>query len=107
MASCCAGPATALLVGGRSACSSSRGRLLSLLWTPYSATAIDIAGKLRLPSAGHWLGTDHFGRDIALDADGGAQNAVAVALVAVGFGCVLGVPLGALAAARRGWLDER
>ncbi len=80
--------------------------LLSLAWTPNSATAIDIAAKLRLPGPDYWLGTDHFGRDIASMLMVGAQNAVAVALVAVGFGMVLGVPLGALAAARRGWLDE-
>ena len=36
----------------------------------------------------------------------GATNSVVVALVAVGIGLGLGVPLGALAAARRGWLDE-
>ena len=44
--------------------------LVSLFWTPYDVTALDIAAKLQPPSAAHWFGTDHFGRDIALDADG-------------------------------------
>ena len=38
--------------------------LLSLVWTPWSPYEIDIAAKLRPPSAAHWLGTDSFGRDI-------------------------------------------
>ena len=80
--------------------------LLSLFWTPYPVEAINIAGRLQTPSATHWFGTDHFGRDILSMLMVGAANSVAVALVAVGIGLGLGVPLGALAAARRGWLDE-
>ncbi len=80
--------------------------LLSLAWTPYSVTDLDIAGKLMPPSAAHWLGTDHFGRDVLSMLMVGTHNSVAVALVAVGIGAGFGVPLGALAAARRGWVDE-
>ena len=80
--------------------------LLSLAWTPYPVTDLDIAGKLKPPSAAHWLGTDHFGRDVLSMLMVGTHNSVAVALVAVGIGAGFGVPLGALAAARRGWVDE-
>ena len=80
--------------------------LLSLVWTPHAVTDLNIAGKLQGPSAAHWLGTDHFGRDLVSMLMVGATNSVVVALVAVGIGLGLGVPLGALAAARRGWLDE-
>lgn len=80
--------------------------LLSLVWTPHAVTAIEIANKLQGPSAAHWLGTDHFGRDLVSMLMVGASNSVAVALVAVGIGLGLGVPLGALAAAKRGWIDE-
>ncbi|MFO1141473.1 MAG: ABC transporter permease, partial [Amaricoccus sp.] len=38
--------------------------LLSFVWTPYDVAALDIAGKLRPPSAAHWMGTDHLGRDV-------------------------------------------
>lgn len=80
---------------------------VSLVWTPYDVTALSIADKLRPPSAAHWLGTDHFGRDIASMLMAGARTSIAVALVAVGIGMGLGVPLGLLAAARRGgWVDE-
>ncbi|PRD45077.1 peptide ABC transporter permease [Phyllobacterium phragmitis] len=80
--------------------------LLSFVWTPYDATAIDIAAKLQAPSATHWLGTDHFGRDILSMIMVGSRNSIAVALLAVGIGAGLGIPLGLSAAARGGWLDE-
>ncbi|MCG8361281.1 MAG: ABC transporter permease, partial [Kiloniellales bacterium] len=80
--------------------------LVSLVWTPHSVTAIDIAIKLQPPTAAHWLGTDHFGRDLVSMLMVGATNSVAVALVEVGIGLGLGVPLGLLAAAKRGWIDE-
>lgn len=80
--------------------------LLSLVWTPYDATAIDIAAKLQGPSAAHWFGTDHFGRDILSMIMVGSRNSIVVALVAVGIGASVGIPLGLLAATRGGWLDE-
>ncbi len=80
--------------------------LLSLVWTPYDPAAISIPDRLLSPSALHWLGTDHFGRDELSMLMEGARNSMAVALIAVGVGVGLGVPLGLLAAARRGWLDE-
>ncbi|KAA5604990.1 ABC transporter permease [Roseospira marina] len=80
--------------------------LLSLVWTPHDPTAMDIAHRLADPSATHPLGTDHFGRDTLSQLMAGARVSIAVSLVAVGLGAGLGVPLGLLAAARRGWLDE-
>ncbi len=80
--------------------------LVSLFWTPYPVADIDIASKFQAPSAAHWLGTDHFGRDVLSRLMVGATNSVMVAIVAVAVGAGLGVPLGALAAARREWLDE-
>jgi peptide/nickel transport system permease protein len=80
---------------------------LSFVWTPGEVTALSIPDRLQPPSAAHWLGTDHFGRDIASMLMVGARTTIAVALVAVGIGMGLGVPLGLVAAARPGgWLDE-
>ncbi len=79
---------------------------IALVWTPYDVTALAIADKLQPPSAAHWLGTDHFGRDIGSMLMAGAQTSIAVALVAVGIGMGLGVPLGLLAAAHRGSLID-
>jgi peptide/nickel transport system permease protein len=80
--------------------------VLSLLWTPHAATEIDVANKLLLPNASHWLGTDSLGRDIVSLLIVGSRNAIAVGLIAVGIGVGVGVAAGLLAAARRGWVDE-
>lgn len=81
--------------------------LISFVWTPYDFAALDIPNKLEPPNAQHWFGTDHFGRDMFSMIMVGARTSIAVALVAVGIGMALGVPLGLTAAARKGsWLDE-
>ena len=76
--------------------------LLSFVWTPHSAIELDIAGKLQLPSAVHWLGTDSLGRDVLSLLIVGSRVSIAVGLVAVGIGIVFGVLLGLLAAVRGG-----
>ena len=80
--------------------------LVSLVWTPHSATAIDVAHKLAPPSPEHWLGTDHFGRDVASMIMVGAQNSILVGAVAVAIGITIGVAGGLVAAARGGWVEE-
>ncbi|MEM1067140.1 MAG: ABC transporter permease [Pseudomonadota bacterium] len=81
--------------------------LLSFLWTPHDHTVLTIAERMRPPDADHWLGTDHFGRDILSMIMVGARTSIAVAIVAVGIGILIGVPLGLFAAANRGgWIDE-
>ncbi|MES0862200.1 ABC transporter permease [Ruegeria sp. SCPT10] len=81
--------------------------LVSFVWTPYDFAALNIPEKLQPPSTQHWFGTDHFGRDMFSMIMVGARTSIAVALVAVGIGMALGVPLGLTAAARKGsWLDE-
>lgn len=81
--------------------------LLSFLWTPYDVEVLDIPARLKTPNATYWFGTDHFGRDIFSMIMVGARTSIAVAIVAVGIGILLGVPLGLAAAANHGsWLDE-
>lgn len=81
--------------------------LVSFIWTPFDHTAMDIPSKLQRPNGLHWLGTDHFGRDIFSMIMVGARTSIAVALVAVGIGMGIGIPLGLTAAAQQGsWLDE-
>jgi peptide/nickel transport system permease protein len=80
--------------------------VVSLFWTPHSAYDIVILDRLKAPSASHWLGTDQFGRDILSMLMVGAQNSITVGVVAVGIGLVAGVILGAIASARRGWVEE-
>ena len=80
--------------------------LLSLVWTPYPTTALDIAARLEPPSAAHLLGTDAYGRDVLSQLMAGARTALAVAVSSCALGLGLGAPLGLLAAARRGWVEE-
>jgi peptide/nickel transport system permease protein len=79
---------------------------VSAVWTPHSPVDIDVPHKLEGLSAAHWLGTDSLGRDIASLLLVGAQNSIAVGLIAVGIGMAFGVSLGLLASARRGWVEE-
>ena len=79
---------------------------VSLVWTPWSPYEIDMAAKLQLPNAQHWLGTDPFGRDVTSLLLVGARNSILVGVIAVGIGLATGTALGLLAAARRGWLEE-
>jgi len=79
---------------------------LSFVWTPYAVGTLDIVCKLKPPSAAHWLGTDHFGRDILSMIMVGSRNSIAVAFVSVVIGIGVGVPLGLWAAARGGVTDE-
>lgn len=80
--------------------------LVSFVWTPFDVTKLLIANRLKTPNAEFWFGTDHFGRDIFSMIMTGARNSIAVALVAVGIGMSIGVPLGAWAAAKRSWIDD-
>ena len=80
--------------------------LLSFVWTPHPVEGIDISARLQPPGGAHPLGTDQFGRDILSMLMVGARTSLAVALIAVGIGMAAGVPLGLLAAARRGGIVD-
>ncbi|HMZ02338.1 MAG TPA: ABC transporter permease [Burkholderiaceae bacterium] len=79
---------------------------LSLVWSPHPPAEIDIPNKLAAPSALHWLGTDSLGRDVAAQLLVGSRASILVGVIAVGIGLAVGVALGSLAAARRGWVEE-
>ncbi len=65
--------------------------VLSLIWTPYPPSAIDIPHKLAHPSAAHWFGTDNLGRDVASQILVGSRVSILVGVVAVGIGLVFGM----------------
>ena len=80
--------------------------LLSLAWTPWDVTVIDVAHRLAPSSIKHPFGTDQLGRDLVSMLMAGAVPSLATAGAAVVIGLTGGIPLGLLAAARRGWVDE-
>ena len=79
---------------------------LAQFWTPFDPRVLAIAEKLQPPNAHHWFGTDQLGRDVLSMIMLGAQTSVGVALLSVVIGVFVGVPLGLLAAARRGAIEE-
>ncbi|MEE3918360.1 ABC transporter permease [Micromonospora sp. BRA006-A] len=80
--------------------------LVSFLWTPYDPTRVDPSQTLLSPGGDHWLGTDHFGRDIVSQLLVGARTTLFVGVVAVAIAAAVGVPLGLLAATGHRWLSE-
>jgi peptide/nickel transport system permease protein len=80
--------------------------LVSLVWTPYDVITVDVAHRLLPVSAAHPIGTDQLGRDILSMIMAGARVSLAVSLLAVAAAMAVGVPIGLLAAARGGWVDE-
>ncbi len=72
--------------------------ILSLFWTPHPVEMLDIGLRLQGPTPSHLLGTDHFGRDLLSMLLVGAQTSIGVAVVAVGIGLLVGIPLGLAAA---------
>jgi peptide/nickel transport system permease protein len=80
--------------------------LLSLAWTPYPPTAIDMLHRLAPPSPAHPLGCDALGRDVLSMLMAGSRITLAVSLLAVVAGALVGVPLGIVSARAGGWLDE-
>ncbi len=69
------------------------------------AGTIEMDRRLQAPSAEHPFGTDWLGRDMLSRVILGARIALQVSLVVVGLAILIGVPLGALAGYRRGWVD--
>lgn len=97
---------TAILIGGALVGLAVAMALLSLVWTPFDVAAIDVAARLLPISAAHPLGTDQLGRDLLSMVMAGAQISLVVSLLAIAAALAIGVPLGLLAAATGGWIDE-
>jgi ABC-type dipeptide/oligopeptide/nickel transport system permease subunit len=76
------------------------------LLAPYDPTQIKLSAKLKPPGVEHWLGTDHFGRDLFSRLLYGGRISLSVGLLVVGFAVVVGVPLGLLAGFLRGQVDN-
>lgn len=70
------------------------------------AGVTDVPNRNLPPSAVHLLGTDQLGRDILSRILFGARPAVTVAFGVVALAALVGIPLGAIAGYRGGWLDN-
>lgn len=65
----------------------------------------DLMATLAPPSAHHWLGTDHLGRDLLSRVVHGSARSLGIALLCVGTATAVGLSLG-LVAAMGGWLAD-
>ena len=71
---------------------------------PYPPDEQNLAARLAPPTAGHWFGTDHLGRDtLSRLLDGGRFSMLMAALATLLTG-LLGTAIGVISARRRGWL---
>lgn len=79
--------------------------VVSFFWTPMSIIDADVLNRHVSPgTAGHLLGTDKSGRDMASLLMTGAQTTLYAGIVAVGIAALIGTPLGILAGMTgRGW----
>lgn len=72
--------------------------LLAPVVATHDPDALDVMNRFAAPSAAHWLGTDHLGRDLYSRLVHGASVAMAVALTAIALALTAGTMLGILAA---------
>lgn len=80
--------------------------LLAPQISPYSFEAQDLENVLAAPTAEHRFGTDDLGRDILSRLIWGARPSLAVGLLGVGLGTLLGLPFGLFAGYRGGRIDQ-
>lgn len=73
---------------------------------PYGYADQDFSATYQGPSAAHWLGTDHLGRDIFSRLIYGSRVSMEIALLSVAISAAIGVAVGALAGFYGGVVDN-
>ncbi len=73
---------------------------------PYDYKALDSGLILGLPTAEHWLGTDHLGRDVLSRMMLGGREALLVCAMAIPITMIWGGLTGVYLGLRGGWADE-
>jgi peptide/nickel transport system permease protein len=73
---------------------------------PYDYKSMDATGTLTGPSAAHWLGTDHLGRDVLTRVMLGGREALVITGIATPVAMIWGGLTGVWLGLRGGWPDE-
>ncbi|MEV0379439.1 ABC transporter permease [Nonomuraea sp. NPDC050643] len=76
------------------------------LLTPADPLTADPLNALAPPTAGHWFGTDHLGRDVLARVVHGARHSISIGVAATTLAVTCGVLLGLAAGLSPKWLDE-
>lgn len=97
---------TALVIGGAIVGVVALGAVLAPWIAPHAFDAFDIPNRLQPPGPGNWLGTDEFGRDVLSRLLHGAGYSLAMGFGATAVSLAFGVPLGLIAAYRRGAVED-
>tara|TARA_B100001939_G_scaffold300374_1_gene276292 strand:+ start:4227 stop:5057 length:831 start_codon:yes stop_codon:yes gene_type:complete len=79
---------------------------VGVIYTPFDPLALEVNARLEAPSLTHWLGTDHFGRDLFSRLLVGAGVSLRVSLATVLVALSLGIVLGTSAGYFRGVVDR-
>ncbi|MBM3568686.1 MAG: ABC transporter permease [Alphaproteobacteria bacterium] len=74
-------------------------------WLGGDPTAQDLGARLLPPSAAHWFGTDHLGRDLFARVVGGAGITLAIVVLVVAVSAPLGLVIGAVAGTMGGAVE--
>lgn len=80
--------------------------LLAPWIAPHDPVKVDLLDKLKGPSAEHWLGTDHLGRDNLSRLIYGARVSLGFATLIFLSSLLLGIIIGSISGYVGGWLDS-
>lgn len=80
--------------------------LLAPWIAPHDPVKVNLLQKLQGPSAEHWLGTDHLGRDNLSRLIYGARVSIGFATVIFLSSLIIGVVVGSIAGYLGGWVDS-
>ncbi len=80
--------------------------LLAPWIAPHPPDTVDLAQKLLPPSGGHWLGTDHLGRDILSRLIWGARTSMGSVCIIITLVMVLSLVVGSVSGYAGGWVDS-
>ena len=79
---------------------------VAFLLTPYEPNTANFLTRLQPPSATHWFGTDHLGRDVATRILYGAGRSLGLAFIISALGALIGIVVGLAAGSAPNWFDQ-
>jgi peptide/nickel transport system permease protein len=74
-------------------------------FAPYSSALSDYKSILEPPSARHWMGTDHLGRDLFSRLTAGTRTTLGLAFLVAAIDTILALVMGSLCGYLGGWFD--